>query len=92
MKSVSRVSFRRSSVSRMRPIDQSSSAMASPRGPIPVLPTKRACGTRGTCISCVAKYRKNGRARFCSRNCTALPVIVSAMSSSTQRADLPPVI
>ena len=35
--------------------DQSSSSIASPRGPIPLLPANRGCGTRGTWMSWVAK-------------------------------------
>ena len=33
----------------------STSLMTSPRGPSGVLPANRACGTRGTWMSCVAK-------------------------------------
>ena len=57
---VRRRASRRSSVASTSPTDQSSCAIASPRGPIVVAPAKRGCGTRGTCGSCGAKNRKNG--------------------------------
>ena len=92
MTSVLRTSPLRSSAPSTCPTVQSNSAMASPRGPIGVLPPKRLFGRRGTWISCVAKYRKNGRALFCAMNAVAFFANVSAMSSSTHRADFPPVM
>ncbi len=90
--SVFRASLRRSSVDRISPTDQSSCAIASPRGPIDVAPTNRGCGTRGTCGSCGAKNRKKGFARCCSMKAVALRVKTSAVSSSFHSAALPPVI
>ena len=40
--------FRRSIVFTISPTDQSNSSMASPRGPIPLLPANLGCGTLGT--------------------------------------------
>ena len=84
--------FRLSRVFIISPTVQSSCRITSPRVPIPLFPAKRAWGTRGTCTSCVPMYIKKGSSLCLIIKSFALPVITSAMSSSTQRADLPPVI
>ena len=84
--------FRLSRVFIISPTVQSSCRITSPRVPIPLFPAKRAWGTRGTCTSCVPMYIKKGSSLCLIIKSFALPVMTSAMSSSTQRADLPPVI
>ncbi len=53
-------------------------------------PAKRGCGTRGTCTSCVPIYKKKGSSLWETMKLFALLVMMSAMSSSFQRAGLPP--
>ena len=86
------VRFRLSSVFMISPIVQSNCRITSPRVPNPLLPAKRGCGMRGTCTSCVPIYRKNGSFLCCEMKFLALLVMISAISSSFQRADFPPVI
>ena len=83
---------RLSRVCMISPTVQSSCKITSPRGPKPLFPAKRGWGTRGTCTSCVPIYRKKGSFLCATIKSLAFPVMISAISSSTQRADLPPVI